>query len=73
MQQMNDPDWKPPPTPLVTLTADNFTKFVKNENVALVLFYAPWHKECKAILPGKLASFQYKQLIVMHFGLFDNL
>lgn len=52
MLQMNDPDWKPPPSPLVTLTAENFTKFVKNENVALVLFYAPWHKECKAILPG---------------------
>jgi len=28
-------------------------RFIKNENVALVLFYAPWSKDCKAILPGK--------------------
>ena len=27
-------------------------RYVKNENVALVMFYAPWSKECKEILPG---------------------
>ena len=28
MQKQADPNWKPPPSAVVTLTADNFTKYV---------------------------------------------
>jgi thiol-disulfide isomerase/thioredoxin len=34
-------------------------RFIKNENVALVMFYAPWSKECKAILPGTKTCFKF--------------
>ncbi|TRY73095.1 hypothetical protein TCAL_00905 [Tigriopus californicus] len=51
MQRQNDPDWKPPPSAVVTLTADNFTKFIKEQKLSLVEFYAPWCKHCKQIEP----------------------
>ena len=35
MQKLNDPNWAPPPSAVVQLTADNFTKFVKNDKEAL--------------------------------------
>ncbi len=53
MQKLNDPNWQPPPSAVVTLTADNFTKFVKNEKLSLVMWYAPWCKHCKQVMPGK--------------------
>ena len=52
MQKQNDPDWKPPPSAVVTLTAENFTKFVKEEKLTLVEWYAPWCKHCKQLEPG---------------------
>jgi thiol-disulfide isomerase/thioredoxin len=52
MLALNDPNWVPPPSVVVPLTADNFTKFVKNEKLSLVLFYAPWCKHCKQVMPG---------------------
>ena len=30
MKKLADPNWQPPPSAIVTLTADNFTKFVKS-------------------------------------------
>ena len=36
MLKQNDPNWKPPPSAVVQLTADNFTKFVKEEKLTLV-------------------------------------
>lgn len=51
MLKMNDPNWKPPPSAIVHLGADNFTKFVKEEKLSLVMFYAPWCKHCKQIMP----------------------
>ena len=53
MLRQNDPDWKPPPSAVASLTADNFTKFVKEEKLTLVEFYAPWCKHCKQLEPGK--------------------
>ena len=53
MRKLNDPNWAPPPSAVVTLTADNFTKFVKNEKLSLAMWYAPWCKHCKQVMPGK--------------------
>lgn len=50
MQKQNDPNWKPPPSAIVPLTSDNFTRFVKNEKLVLALFYAPWCKHCKQVM-----------------------
>jgi hypothetical protein len=36
MLRQNDPDWKPPPSTVVALDAENFTKFVKQEKLTLV-------------------------------------
>ncbi len=52
MKKLNDPNWKPPPSAVVILTADNFTKFVKHEKLSLVMWYAPWCKHCKQVMPG---------------------
>jgi len=51
MQKLADPNWAPPPSAVVQLTADNFTKFVKNEKLSLVMWYAPWCKHCKQVMP----------------------
>ena len=53
MKKLADPNWQPPPSAVVQLTADNFTKFVKNEKLSLVMWYAPWCKHCKQVMPGK--------------------
>jgi len=51
MRKLNDPNWAPPASAVVTLTADNFTKFVKNEKLSLAMWYAPWCKHCKQVMP----------------------
>lgn len=56
MKKNSDPNWKPPPEAVVTLTKDNFTETVNSESLMLVEFYAPWyenHSQCKII--GKIA------------------
>ena len=53
MLRMNNPDWKPPPSAVVDLVSENFTSFVKNKDIALVMWYAPWCKHCKQVKPGK--------------------
>ncbi len=53
MMALNDPNWVPPPSAVLTMTNDNFTKFVKAEKLSLVMFYAPWCKHCKQVYPGR--------------------
>ncbi len=36
LQKQNDPNWKPPPSAVVSLAAENFTKFVKEQKLTLV-------------------------------------
>jgi len=51
MRKNNDPNWKPPPSNAVTLTNANFTTYLKNQKLSLVMFYAPWCKHCKQLMP----------------------
>jgi len=51
MRKQADPGWKPPPSTVLTLTQDNFTKTAKTKDLMLVWFYAPWCKHCKQLEP----------------------
>ena len=43
MRLQADPDWKPPPSMVLPLTMDNFTKTAKAKDMMVVWFYAPWY------------------------------
>merc|ERR550519_1772452 len=51
MRKQADPNWAPPPSAVLKLTADNFTKIAKSRELMLVMFYAPWCKHCKQLEP----------------------
>jgi len=51
MRKQADPDWKPPPSLVLPLTMDNFTKTAKAKDMMVVWFYAPWCKHCKQLEP----------------------
>ena len=51
MKKNSDPNWKPPPEAVVTLTKDNFTETVNSESLMLVEFYAPWYENQNYFTP----------------------
>jgi len=51
MRKQADPNWKPPPSVVLSLTQDNFTKTAKSKDLMLVMFFAPWCKHCKQLEP----------------------
>lgn len=51
MKKNSDPNWKPPPEAVVTLTKDNFTETVNSESLMLVEFYAPWYENQNCFTP----------------------
>ena len=42
MRERSDSSWKPPPEQVVVLTKDNFSEVTENEDLTVVMFYAPW-------------------------------
>ena len=51
IKEFADPNWTPPPSDVVILTNENFTKFIFNEELSLVEFYAPMCSQCKRFEP----------------------
>ncbi|XP_023336039.1 probable protein disulfide-isomerase A4 [Eurytemora carolleeae] len=51
MRKQADPNWSPPPSVILTLSQDNFTKVAKTKDLMLTMFYAPWCKHCKQLEP----------------------
>ena len=50
MRKQADPDWKPPPSMVLPLTMDNFTKTAKAKDMMVVWFYAPWYASLDKII-----------------------
>ena len=51
MRKQADPNWTPPPSVVLQLSQENFTKTAKTKDLMLVWFYAPWCKHCKQLEP----------------------
>uniref|UniRef100_A0A7E5A0H4 Protein disulfide-isomerase n=1 Tax=Panagrellus redivivus TaxID=6233 RepID=A0A7E5A0H4_PANRE len=51
IKEKTDPNYKPPPEEVVTLTTETFDEFIGDKPLMLVEFYAPWCGHCKKIAP----------------------
>ncbi|XP_002732815.1 protein disulfide-isomerase A4-like [Saccoglossus kowalevskii] len=63
MKEQADPNWKPPPEAVITLTEANFDEIVNEAELILVEFYAPWFVGCTG------STIQSKYEKVCKFGI----
>lgn len=47
----SDPNYKPPPSAVIDLTESGFHEFIKENELSLVEFFAPWCGHCKKLKP----------------------
>lgn len=51
VEQKADPNYKPPPKAVVTLSGANFSAFKESHDYFLLEFFAPWCGHCKSLAP----------------------
>lgn len=51
-REVADPSWEPPKSQVAELTEENFDSYVEENEMVLVMFYAPWCGHCKKIKPA---------------------
>uniref|UniRef100_A0AC35FXX6 Protein disulfide-isomerase n=1 Tax=Panagrolaimus sp. PS1159 TaxID=55785 RepID=A0AC35FXX6_9BILA len=51
LKEKTDPNYKPPPEEVVSLTVETFDEFISDKPIMLLEFYAPWCGHCKKLAP----------------------
>lgn len=68
VRKRTDPDYKPPPEEVVSLTKETFDEFVSSRPLVLAEFYAPWCGHCKQLAPEYEKAAKRLKVIILFLG-----